>query len=363
MIDHSAVFNEIENTITHGSADRRSQILRQVTDLFIVGSDQYAAEEIALFDDVISRLATDIEISARALLAVRLAPLRNAPPNIIRNLAFDDEIDVAHPILIQSERLDDSVLVEVAGKKSQAHMFAISRRRSLSEIVTDVLVERGDQQVVLSTAENQGAKFSMKGFTILVERSDGDDELAACVGCRPEIPPHLFLNLLAIASESVRQKLEAAHPHAKREVYQVIAEIVGRIQSEALAGSLDDGKIQASVEMLHRSGQRDKRKLEAFAKAGQLEETTAAIALMCELPVQFVKRAMLETRSETILILAAAVRLPWPAVKAVLLARARKRFISESEITQCLAHFERINPATAQEIVRFYRRREQAGAG
>jgi uncharacterized protein (DUF2336 family) len=361
MTNLSAFFNEFQNAITQGSADRRNKILRRVTDLFIVGADQYSNEEIALFDDVITSLATEIEVSARALLAVRLAPLQNAPPNIIRILAFDDEIDVACPILIQSERLDDSALVEVARKNSQAHMLAISRRHSLSEMITDVLVERGDQQVVLSTVKNQGSQFSKKGFTILIQRSDGDDELAASVGSRPEIPPQLFLNLLAVASESVRQKLEAAHPHAKREVYQVIAEIADRIQSEALAGLLDDVKIQESAEMLRRSGQLDNRKLEAFAHHGQLEETTAALALMCKLPVQFVKRAMLETRPETILILAAAIGLPWPIVKTILLARAKMRFISENEITQCLAHFERIKPATAQEIVWFYRRREQAG--
>ncbi len=361
MTGHSTFLNEIQNAIGHGSADRRDKILHRVTDLFIAEADQYSEKEIALFDAIITNLATEIEITARALLAVRLAPLHNAPPNIIRKLAFDDEIDVARPVLIQSARLDDSALVEITKKNSQLHMLAISRRQSLSEMVTDELVERGDQQVALSTVENQGSKFSQKGFAILVQRSEGDDELAASVGSRPEIPPHLFLNLLAIASESVRLKLEAAHPHAKREVCQIIGEIAGRIQSEALAGYLDDVKIQASVEMLRRSGQLDNRKLAVFAQNGQLEETIAALSLMCELPVQFVTRAMLETHSEIILILAAAIGLPWPVVKAILLARARKRFISEKEITKCLAHFEQIRRATAEEIVLFYRRREQAG--
>ena len=104
-------------------------------------------------------------------------------------------------VLIQSERLDDPTLVENARKKSQEHLLAISRRRSLSEMVTDVLLERGDQQVVLSTAENRGAKFSEAGFEMLVQRSAGDDRLTGCVGSRPDIPPHLFLKLLAIASE------------------------------------------------------------------------------------------------------------------------------------------------------------------
>ncbi len=189
-----------------------------VTDLFIMGSEQYSDDEIALFDDVIIRLAAEIELSARSLLAVRLAPIPNAPPKIIRALAFDDAIEVARPVLVQSERLDDPTLVENGRRKGQEHLLAISRRRSLSEPVTDVLVERGDQRVVLSIAENRGARFSDGAFAILVRRSAGDDRLAACVGSRPEIPAHLFLDLLAKASHIVRAKLEAAHPQAKREV-------------------------------------------------------------------------------------------------------------------------------------------------
>jgi len=138
-----------------------------------------------------------------SLLAHRLAPIPNAPSNITRILANDDEIRVAYPILAQSERLDDEALVQTARTKSQEHLLAISRRKSLGEIVTDVLVERGNQQVVLSTAKNSGARFSDSGLALLVRRSNGDDVLASYVGVRPDLPHDLFLTLLATASEMV----------------------------------------------------------------------------------------------------------------------------------------------------------------
>ena len=199
-----ALIHEIDRTIAHSSDGRRAEMVRHLTDLFLVNSDQYSDEEIALIDDVLVRLVAAIEESARALLAIRLGPISNAPPKILRALAFDDAIDVASPILIRSERLDDAILIGCAKTKSQEHLLAISRRKTLAEAVTDVLVERGDQQVVLSTVKNSGARFSNNGFEILVKRSDGDDLLAKCVGTRPDIPPHLFQQLLEIASETVR---------------------------------------------------------------------------------------------------------------------------------------------------------------
>jgi uncharacterized protein (DUF2336 family) len=358
MTATSGLLNEVEDAMTSGSLSRRGKIVRHVTDLFIVNAAQCSEQEIELFDDVLTRLAVEIEVAARALLAVRLAPIGNAPPRIIRTLAFDDEIDVAGPVLEQSERLDDATLVENARKKGQEHLLAISRRRSLHESVTDVLVERGDQQVLLSTAENRGARFSDSGFTGLVRRSEGDDRLAACVGFRPEIPPHLFLKLLAKASQSVRAKLEAAYPGARREVREVVAEVTGRIRAETFDDSPDHAAARTIIDSLRRGGPLDDRRMEAIAKAGRFDEITAALALMCDLPVSFIERAMKQERAEMVLIVAKAIALSWSTVKAILCARVGNRQVSGGEIAQCLASYERLKATTAQETVRFHRARD-----
>ena len=85
----------------------------------------------------------------------------NSPPKLIRSLAFDDEIAVAGPVLVHSQQLSDADLVENAANKSQKHLLAIAQRLKLSEVVTDVLVERGDRQVVRKVARNNGACFSL----------------------------------------------------------------------------------------------------------------------------------------------------------------------------------------------------------
>src|SRR6267142_460825 len=90
-------------------------------------------------------------------------------------VAFDDAIAVAGPVLSKSERLDEASLIEAARSKSQAHLMAISTRRVLSGAVTDVLVQRGNDDVIQSTLNNSGAEFSEGGFTRLVDRAEGCD--------------------------------------------------------------------------------------------------------------------------------------------------------------------------------------------
>jgi uncharacterized protein (DUF2336 family) len=359
MTAELAVLRDVDETIATASGERRSALLRHVTDLFIVGPDQYTDEEIAVFDDVFNRLAAEIEISARALLAVRLAPIPKAPPNIIRTLAFDDSCEVACPVLALSPRLDDAILIESAKQKSQEHLLAISRRRTLSEAVTDVLVERGDQHVIWCTAENRGAKFSERGFTRLVQRSDGDDKLAASVGARPDVPPHLFRKLLSKASEHVRTKLEAENPKAKREIRLVVSEVAHRIETETLG--TDPPETSDSVEAPNGPISVDDERLRTLAQQGRGEEVVETLAQMCQLPARFMAQAMAQDRSETVLVLVRAIGLAWPTVKAILLMRLKRRPLPAGEIAQCLASFERLKRSTAREILAFYQAREQGG--
>lgn len=300
-----------------------------------------------------------IEISARALLAIRLAPIPHAPPRTVRALAFDEAIEVARPILIHSAVLDEPTLVENAKRMGQDHLLAISRRRVVSEAITDVLVARGDQQVVLSTVGNRGAKFSGAGFEILVRRSNGDDSLSACVGSRPDIPQHLFRKLLAWASQHVRAKLEAEHPHARRAVNQVVDEVTNRIEAEAFTKTPDHPGVVAPVGALHRSSKLNDNALGAMAENGQSDDTITALATMCQLPLHSVERMVRQGPAESVLVVARAIGLTWSTVKGILLFRATDRKMSQGEIARCLANFERLRPATAREILHFYQARER----
>ena len=51
---------------------------------------------------MLCRLIVEIETKARAEMAHTLAPMNNAPLELMRKLAHDDDIAVAGPVLTQS---------------------------------------------------------------------------------------------------------------------------------------------------------------------------------------------------------------------------------------------------------------------
>ena len=121
---------------------------------------------------MIGRLADEIEQAARAELSRRLAHSENAPPRVIKVLAFDNSIEVAGPVLQFSPRLDAKSLIANIRTKSQLHLLAISHRGSVPTEVTDELVTRGDREVVQSVVSNEGASFSDFGFRQMIKRSE-----------------------------------------------------------------------------------------------------------------------------------------------------------------------------------------------
>jgi uncharacterized protein (DUF2336 family) len=360
MTAQLSLIHELEDALSQGSAERRERTLRRVTDLFVFGSSHFSVDHITLFDGVFSHLVADIEESARVALAERLAAIPNAPPKVIRKLASDDAIEVAGPILARSNQLDNVSLIENSKTKSQQHLLAITRRKSLAETVTDVLVERGDRDVALCVAQNPGAKFSEAGYVRLVKRSEHDEELARSVGTRVEIPRHHFLKLLSTASKAVRLALEGVHPEHASEIQHVVAKVTTAIQAKAAATSRDYAAARARVEDLRAAGKLNESAIEAFARAGSFEDTAVVLAEMSALPVDVIERVLVQDRVETILIVAKAIEFQWSTVRVLLLLRAGAGGLSTRALEQHMGSYMRLKRATAFQAIEFLRRRQAA---
>src|SRR4051794_21036790 len=132
MITKASLIDDLERALAGGTNPQRIEMLSRITDLFLASAGRHSADQINLFDEVIAKLAVAIEAKARARLAIRLADVQSAPEGVIRLLAFDDDIEVARPVLKESQRLQEADLLANAQSKSQLHLAAISERKSLS---------------------------------------------------------------------------------------------------------------------------------------------------------------------------------------------------------------------------------------
>jgi Uncharacterised protein conserved in bacteria (DUF2336) len=351
---------ELNDAILRGTAESRLQALWHTTDLMIAG--RYSDEEIWTFGEVIGRLADEIEVAARSQLAKRLADFDRAPVNIIHKLAFDDEIEVAGPVLRDSERLEPYALVANACLKSQTHLLAISKRKSIDEQVTDVLVTRGNQDVVNSVVTNNGARFSDFGFLHMITRADGDSILAEQLGLRKDIPRQVFQQLIAKASDNVRKRLKYERPDMVDQIQSSVTDVAGALQSKL--GPVSRGYFVAKkvVTTQHRQGNLNENSISGYARAHKIEEVTIGLHLLCSLPVDLIERALMDRNRETLLILAKALDFSWDTSMALLFLGAKDHRITANDLKDLEHEFGHLNVATSRSIVEFYQSRKNAAA-
>src|SRR5262249_18219400 len=93
-----------------------------MTAFFLAGASRFNDDHVRLFDEVFSRLISEIETKARTELSHRLAPVGNAPVEGMRRLAQDDDIAIARPVLEQSPRIAEAAPVGTSETQAPASL-------------------------------------------------------------------------------------------------------------------------------------------------------------------------------------------------------------------------------------------------
>jgi len=348
-----SLLQELDDAVSRGSPESRLRALWHTTDLLIAGT--YTEDQIWTFGELIGRLASEIEVAARIQLAKRLARTDNAPIKIVNELAFDDSIDVAGPILRHSERLDVRTLVENVRTKSQSHLMAISKRKSIAVPVTDELVTR-------SVATNSGARFSDFGFLHMIKRSESDSILAEQLGFRKDIPRHLFQQLIAKASDDVKKKLAQERPEIASQILSSVTDVTGALHSKFGPASKNYFTAKRVVASKHQYGNLTENSILEYARSRKVEETTAGLSLLCSLPIDVVERALIENNREMTLILAKALDFSWETTMSLLFLHAKDHRIAARDLDGMREEFVRLNTQTSRSVLQFYRSRKNAAA-
>jgi uncharacterized protein (DUF2336 family) len=360
MNAHWSLVADLESAVDRGSFEGRVNTLSRVTDLFINNADRLNEQQVGVFDEVLQHFVKHVDGVALAELSARLGIIENAPVRVVQHLARYDDIAIAEPILTHSPRLRLDDLVEISNTKSQAHLLAISGRKSLNKLVTDVLLQRGNRNVVHRLADNQEASFSHRGYTQLMKYSAADGELATKVGGRMDLSMVLRHHLPVRATDSAglyllsgtnsissdRMKNPLVHGSKPAPPTTQIAES-GHVQAQRMALAL------------HSKGKLNESALFDFAKAGQRFEVIASLALLCGAPFSLVATVLQREPADACLIPCRAAGLRWPTVRMILVfvGQARGKPITAQDLDHQRMNYAGLTQSRAQRVLHSWRRR------
>jgi len=189
-----------------GSSEKRRELLRQITDVFLAQPDQRSESEAILFDEIVGAVAADLETQVRIELSRKVADSNGPLRRTARRLAMDD-IEIARPVLERSRSLTETDILDVIEAKSQDHMLAVTKRPDIGEKVSSALVAKGEDRVVASLLQNNTARINRDTFEKVAERAETSEVLHASFVRNAHVPLDLLNNVYLRVELDLRREI------------------------------------------------------------------------------------------------------------------------------------------------------------
>jgi len=262
------------------------------------GLDKEGHERLRkMTQEVMELLLRDQAVRVRQVIAETLKDVVDAPPDLIRRLAHDEEIAVAAPVLECSPLLSDDDLLELIGDRPiRGALTAIARRASVAAPVADALATASDVEAVTALLANPSAQIREETLDRLVDRAPGVAAWHKPLVDRPRLSPGIAQKLAVFVADHLLQRLSARRdldPAAARDVAAAVkrrlADASATPATPAAAPSADE--VLARARRLKQEGKLDEAAVLA-ACVGDRVFARAALAVLAALPLEVVDRVL-----------------------------------------------------------------------
>lgn len=356
MSEKASHLESLARLTRENSDTGRQQLLHEVTDLFMEAPESLSQREIAYFDEIMGRIVTDVETMVRQHLSETIAKVANAPPDLITSLA-NDRIEVALPVLVGSEVLEDDDLVKIVENRGQEHMKAISTRSSVAEKVTDALVVKGNDTVLETLAGNDGARFSRGGMKTIVERAKDNESLNRTLVSRQDMPEDLTKEMFWRVSWAMREQiLDADGDLDEVQVEALMKETEQWFAAQEAARELNpaDGFITRKEKL----NQLDNGLLLKLIRHQEMPEFVAGLGRLARIDLETAHQTVFDPTGEKLAIVCKALDMNHDVFAEILMLTDFEGARSLADTDALLDVYNKITREVAQRALRFLRTRK-----
>jgi uncharacterized protein (DUF2336 family) len=343
------------------SVEGRKRLVAIVADLLSERETVVTAQERVLMTDILKKLIHDVALPVRRALSERLATAGNVPHEIVVILA-NDEIDVAAPILLKSDALLDIELIEIVRHRSLDHQLTVAMRRTVTEPVSDALVETNNVDVIKALLENPNARISEATMAYLVDRSKTVDSFQEPILRRRDLSPSLAKKMYFWVSAALRQHIVESFDidvtALDNAIEAVTAEALKKVAEDA--DPADSGAAMVLAQRIAEANEITPQLLIQTLRQGEIPLFEALLAQLSKLRLTLIRRFLFEPGGEGLAIVCRAIDIDKSLFASIFLlsrrARPSDRVTDPRELSRILALYDRITPEAAKTVLARWRR-------
>ena len=313
MAQKNLTKDDVSKLLSDPSADNRIETAAKVAGDFDSGalsdSERQMAEEIFRF------MVKDAEVRVREALAQNLKESPNLPHDVALSLAQDVD-QVALPILQFSDVLTDGDLIEIIQSQSEDKQTAIAGRSSVSDSVSEALVDTGNEKAVTSLLANEGADISENSLKKVVDDYGERERIQDAMVHRPNLPVSVAEKLVTVVSEKLAGELIGRHDLPENAITDLVLQTRERAII-SLSTDSDAGDVDILVRQLHKNGRLTPSILLRGLCMGDLTFFEAAIAELANVSLANARQLIYDSGQLGLRTLCREAKIPIPQLIAV----------------------------------------------
>jgi len=364
MAEAALAYSDLMRDAQAAPAPRsRTTLLKRLTDVVCLPSSRVNSFERSMTADLLVEMLNEAPTAERARVARRLCQLVEAPNNLLRRLLLD-EIDVARPLLEDSNALSDADMVAVVMNAETEHRKLVARRRDLAEIVGEALLERAEPAVITTLLRNETARLSGPTMDVIVATTRDEPAMVPWVLRRRELRPSqayvMFWWCEAEARRTILQRFAVSR--------EVLQDMAGDVFAIAAAEGWQDAGSRKALQFIERR-QRNRQAIEKSpyesledavrqAQSGLTREVAEEISYLAGIKPMTGAKILADDGGEPIAILCKATGLPKAAVRAIWRGLRRPETDSAGQLLPALERvmiaYDSMAVDRAQTVLRYW---------
>jgi uncharacterized protein (DUF2336 family) len=333
----------------------RIELAGMLADIFLNNSQSLTLREEEMVNELIDQLMFNSTPAVRSRLVQKFVDVTRMPRRIASNLAHDNSIDVARPILVASPTIADEDLIHVVENRGVDHALAIASRARISEAVADALVTTGDVRVMQLVAENLGAHLSRQAVDVVSDAARYSTELREPILRRPEMNAEAAMKIYWWVEQDLRRYTLKRFGMTTGQIDQALAStIAGFLDDHALEKTNDEVMDQVATWM-EKHDAVNVHTLPQVLRMGHFRLFNMLLSRLAKLSLTLVDTIVSETGGRGLASICRALGVDKAGfVSLFLLARGGRpgdQAVHPRELSHALATFDRMTPAIAKDLL------------
>ena len=345
-----------------GDRSNRGELYSSIADLFETHDTEINERERILMRDIMRQLTHEVEMSLRIRLAERLVAQKGKAQHDLVVVLANDRIEVAHPLLVASNVLNDADLIDIVQHRSLQHQLSIAVRHDLGESVSEALVETENEDVIVTLLCNQSANFSQEVLAHLVEESERVDRYQRPLLHRHELPTPLAKKMYGWVSEALQHYIVENFDIDPQELGVLMDETEKEVIEEVKEKSKKVSASQALIDKLYNAGQLTPTFLLKALRQGEVTLFELGLAKLTKVPPAMMKQLVYQPGSENLAVSCKAIgmdRSVFLAIyKHIRMMRDQRTDLTDEETKRVNSMYSTMDKDEADRMLRPWRQSE-----